>query len=52
MVRRLACDVRKALASRDRRYYEDAVNALVAVGQLVVDTSGRGELLRLAGVDK
>lgn len=45
-------DVRKALASRDRRYYDDAVTALVAAGQLVVDTSGRGELLRLTGVDK
>ncbi len=45
-------DVRKALASRDRRFYEDAVRALVAAGQIVVDTSGSGERLRLAGVDK
>lgn len=35
-------DARRVLASRDHRYFKDAVERLVSAGQIRVDDSGRG----------
>ena len=45
-------DVRRALPSRDRRWFDEALALLIAAGQVVTEDAGSGERLRLAGVDK
>ncbi len=45
-------EVRRALPSRDRRWFDEALGLLVAAGQVINEDAGSGERLRLTGVDK